>query len=161
VVAERLEEVRRAWGRLPNMVDAMAVSPVMLEAYLGLERVVASGRLSPRLREQLALGAAVHRDCGYCTAAHTFLGRRVAGLTERDVDLAAALRSDDPAEEALLGLARDVLERHGDVDDTRLQRAYDAGWDAQDVAETVANLALASMTAMFNRLARPTVDWVA
>ena len=158
-VEARLAQVRKGWGRLPNMVAGMAVSPALLEGYLGLEHAVSEGRLSARLREQLALGAARHYGCEYCAAAHTFLGRRLAGLDDRELAAAATLSSDDPAEAALLELAHAMLRHHGAVSDAELQAAFDAGWDAEDVAETVAHLSLATMTATFNRLAGTTVDW--
>jgi AhpD family alkylhydroperoxidase len=84
---ELLDAVKAKLGVVPNMTRSMAVSPSVLDAYLGFSSALAHGVLPARVREQLALDVGEANHCDYCVSAHSALGKR-AGLVE-DADLAA------------------------------------------------------------------------
>lgn len=158
--AARLEEVRRACGRVPAMVRHMASAPALLEAYLASEQALSGGQVPMRLREQIALGCATHNDCAYCSAAHALTGR-MSGLPAEQIVLARRWRSGDPAEQALLTYAHEVLTRVGAVSDDVLDDALAAGWTPTQLQEVVGHVALNVLTNSYNRLVRPELDWSA
>jgi AhpD family alkylhydroperoxidase len=81
---ELLDAVKARLGLVPNMARAMAVSPAVLEGFLGFSSALTQGALPARVREQLALDVGEANDCEYCVSAHSALGNRV-GLTEQEV----------------------------------------------------------------------------
>ena len=81
---ELLDAVKAKLGIVPNMTRAMAVSPPVLDAYLGFSGALGHGILPARVREQLALDVGEANRCEYCVSAHSALGKR-AGLTDQDV----------------------------------------------------------------------------
>ena len=81
---EIVAAVRKALGIIPNMVATMAQSPAVASAYVGFSHALSQGSLPVKIRERIALTVAEENSCGYCLAAHTFLGNK-AGLSENEV----------------------------------------------------------------------------
>ena len=102
---ELLDAVKAKLGIIPNMTRSMAVSPPVLEAYLGFIGALGHGVLPARVREQLALDVGEANHCDYCVSAHCVLGKG-AGLTEQDVLDSRRGASADPKEDVLLRFAR-------------------------------------------------------
>src|SRR3954469_16140848 len=113
---ELLDAVKAKLGVVPNMTRAMAVSPSVLEAYVGFIGALGNGVLPARVREQLALDVGEANQCEYCVSAHSLLGNH-AGLTEKDVLDSRRGASADPKADVLLRFARTVIEKKGIVDD--------------------------------------------
>jgi len=66
-----LENVQKSFKFIPNLFGVFANSPVLLEGYLGLEKVFDKGSLSAVERQVILLSASVENQCAYCTAAHS------------------------------------------------------------------------------------------
>ena len=96
---ELLDAVKAKLGIVPNMTRAMAVSPPVLDAYLGFSGALSHGVLRPRVREQLALDVGEENHCDYCVSAHSAIGKAV-GLTEQDVLDSRRGTSADPKTDA-------------------------------------------------------------
>ena len=60
---ELMDSVRAKLGKVPNMMRTMAVSPAVLEGYLQLSGALAHGKLSVKVREQLALAVSQENGC--------------------------------------------------------------------------------------------------
>src|SRR5882724_12756425 len=75
-----LQAVEKQLGVVPNLFRLVGTSPAALEGYLGLNGALAKGALDARTRERIALAVAEVNGCGYCLAAHTYLGEKVAKL---------------------------------------------------------------------------------
>jgi uncharacterized peroxidase-related enzyme len=157
---EVLESTQRQLGRVPNLYRTMVNSPAALEGYLGFRQALGAGRLSPLLREQLALAVAEANACGYCVAAHTFRGRK-AGLSEPELSANRVGESEDSKTAAALHFARRVIEARGRVLDEDLTEVRAAGWEDADIAELVAHVALNTFSNWFNHVAEPTLDFPA
>jgi uncharacterized peroxidase-related enzyme len=155
---ELLDQVQQKLGFVPNMVRTMAVSPAVLQGYLGLSGALAGGALPATLREQIALAVAEANGCQYCVSAHTAIGKRL-GLAEPELAASRDGVSSDPRVEAALVFARTLVERRGDVTDADVARVRDAGWSAAEVAEIVAHTALNIFTNYFNITAGTEIDF--
>jgi uncharacterized peroxidase-related enzyme len=152
------DAVEKQLGVVPNMLRTMAVSPTVLEGYLGLNSALGRGALPAALREQIALATAEANRCDYCLSAHTALGRR-AGVAEEELDASRAGLSSDPKVAAALRFGSTVLERRGGVSDVALQDVRAAGFSDAEVAEIVAHVALNVFTNYFNRAADTEIDF--
>jgi uncharacterized peroxidase-related enzyme len=155
---ELLDAVKAKLGIVPNMTRAMAVSPPVLDAYLGFNGALSHGVLPARLREQLALDVGEENHCDYCVSAHSVIGKG-AGLTDQDVLDSRRGTSADPKTDALLRFARTVVAKRGVVEDADLAAARDAGYGDAEIAEVVAHVALNIFTNYFNNVAGTAIDF--
>ena len=155
---ELLDAVKANLGIVPNMARSMAVSPPVLEAYLGFIGALGHGVLPARVREQLALDVGEANHCDYCVSAHCVLGKG-AGLTEQDVLDSRRAASADPREDVLLRFARTVLEKRGVVEDADIAAVREAGYGDAEIAEVVAHVGLNVFTNYFNHVAGTTIDF--
>jgi AhpD family alkylhydroperoxidase len=155
---ELIDAVKARLGLVPNMTRAMAVSPSVLETYLGFIGALGHGVRPARVREQLALDVGEANHCDYCVSAHSLLGQR-AGLTERDVLDSRRGASADPKADVLLRFARTVLEKLGLVEDADIAAVREAGYGDAELAEVVAHVGLNVFTNYFNNMAGTTIDF--
>ena len=155
---ELLDAVKARLGLVPNMTRSMAVSPSVLDAYLGFSGALAHGVLPARVREQLALDVGEANHCHYCVSAHSALGKR-AGLTDQDVLDSRRGASADPKADVLLRFARTVLEKRGVVEDADLALVRQAGYGDAEIAEVVAHVGLNVFTNYFNHVAGTPIDF--
>jgi len=155
---ELLDAVKAKLGIVPNMTRAMAVSPSILDAYLGFSGALAHGILPVRVREQLALDVGEANHCDYCVSAHSALGKR-AGLTDQDVLDSRRGTSAHQKADVLLRFARTVVEKRGVVEDADIVAVRDAGYGDAEIAEVVAHVALNVFTNYFNNVAGTAIDF--
>src|SRR6516162_9316828 len=155
---ELLDAVKAKLGIVPNMTRSMAVSPSVLEGYLGFSGALSHGVLPARVREQLALGVGEANRCHYCVSAHSALGKR-AGLTDEDILDSRRGASAHPKADVLLRFARTVVEKRGVVEDADLAAVREAGYGDAEIAEVVAHVALNVFTTFFNNVAGTTIDF--
>ncbi|QDV52255.1 carboxymuconolactone decarboxylase family protein [Gimesia fumaroli] len=153
-----LEGVKAQLGMAPNLMQTMAHSPAVLDAYLKFSGTLAEGVLSNQNREQIALTVGEANQCGYCLAAHATLGK-MAGLNPEQITENRAGTDADPSTAALLSFSRRILEKKGFVSDQDVQDVRDAGHDDAAIAEVVANVALNIFTNYFNHVADTEIDF--
>ncbi|WP_405484933.1 carboxymuconolactone decarboxylase family protein [Nocardia sp. NBC_00511] len=152
------DEVQRRMGRVPNMTRVMANSSAVLEGYLGLMGALKKASLPGPTSERIALTVGASNDCGYCVAAHTFAGKRVARLSDSEVEAAKEGTSADPKEAAAVAFARELTESRGKADPAAVLAA---GWSEEQVLEIVALVALQTLTNYVNKVAQTENDWPA
>lgn len=155
-----LDRVQRSLGATPNMMRAMAASPAVLDAYLSFGGALAKGRLSPGLREQIALVSAAENSCEYCYAAHHVLGAR-AGVSAEDLATGGHAEASDARAAAALRFARAVLREKGFVSDADLADVRAAGYSDGEIGEIIGAVALNVFTNYFNSVGRTDVDFPA
>ncbi|MFF3248702.1 carboxymuconolactone decarboxylase family protein [Streptomyces sp. NPDC002870] len=157
--AELLNGVQKTLGATPNMMKAMANSPAALKAYLAFSEALAGGALRQADRERIALFVAQENACDYCLSAHTFLATKVAGLDESEAGKARRGDASDERAKAVLVFTASVLRGRGEVTDTDVDKAREAGMGEAEIAEIVAHIALNAFTNYFNKVAGTAVDW--
>lgn len=155
---ELLDGVQAAMGVIPNLMKTLAHSPAALEGYLNLNKALAHGVLSPKLREQLAIAVAQDNSCDYCLSAHTFLGKR-AGLGPDELAAARQGASDDQKAAAGLKFAKTIVQQRGQVSDEELAAVRQAGYTDVEITEIVGHVALNVLTNYFNVVAQTDVDF--
>ena len=153
-----LTAVKAKLGVVPNLVRTFALSPAVLEGYLGFTGALAKGVLPARVREQLALAIAEVNGCDYCLSAHSLLGKG-AGLTPEAIEAARRGEAADPKEGALLQFAREVVATRGQVSDEALAAVRAAGASDAELVEVVAQVAANILTNYTNNVARTQIDF--
>ena len=119
---------------------------------------LAKGRLSPVLREEIALAIAEANACDYCLSAHSYVAEGL-GLDVDERTRARHFQSDDARRAAGLTFAFEVYEQRGHVSDAALTAVHGAGFDDGEVLEIVAVVAINILTNYLNDVARVDVDF--
>jgi uncharacterized peroxidase-related enzyme len=153
-----LDGVQAKLGITPNMMKTMAVSPAVLDAYLGFSAATGTGALKAGFREQIALAVAQANSCEYCLAAHSAIGKMV-GLQPDSIHAARQAQATDPKAAAGLEFAQALVIERGLVSDAAIARVRAAGYSDAEIAEIVANVALNIFTNYFNHVAGTEVDF--
>ncbi len=153
-----LDAVKSKLGMVPNIARAMANSPAALDGYLSLSGALSQGEFSPPLREQIALAVGQANGCHYCLAAHSAVGKMV-GLTAEQIKDSRRGTAVDPRSDAVVRLARRVVDQRGLVTDSDLAIARQAGLHDSAITEVVANVALNIFANYFNHVAGTDIDF--
>ena len=154
-----LEAVKRQLGSVPNLFRLVANSPAALEGYLGMQGALAKGTLPAATRERIALAVAEVNGCGYCLAAHTYLGRNVARLDDAEIAANRAGASTDPKADAAVNFAAKVVRERGHVGREDLAAVRAAGYDDAQIIEIVQHVALNTWTNYVNEVAQTDIDF--
>ena len=156
-----LQAVKQQLGSVPNLFRVVANSPAALEGYLGLRGALAKGRLDAKTRERLALAVAETNGCGYCLAAHSYIGRNLAKLDEAEIAANRAGGSLDAKAEAAVRFAVQVVNARGHVGDAEVHAVRAAGYDDAEIIEIVLHVALNTLTNYVNEVAGTAIDFPA
>ena len=153
-----LDGVKSALGVVPNIFATFVQSPKVLEGFLAMNSALGQGRLSPQLREQIALTVAGANACDYCASAHTALGKGAGLGTE---ELARNLRGQatDEKTQSVLRFVRSVVDQSGRVVDGDVQALRDAGFDDGELVEIVTHIGVNMFTNYFNHIAGTQIDF--
>lgn len=154
-----LQAVNRQLGSVPNLFRLVANSPAALEGYLGMSGALAKGRLPAPTRERIALAVAQINACGYCLAAHSYLGSHVAKLSDAEIAANRQGRSQDVMADAAVRFAARVATQRGHVSDADVADVRAAGYDDGQIVEIVQHVALNTWTNYINEVARTVIDF--
>lgn len=157
-VAATLDAVKAKLGMVPNIFKTMAQSPAVLNGYLGLSGALGAGKLSPALREQIALVTAGASACDYCASAHSALAK-MAGLTTDEIKRNLAGLAGDAKTQAAITFARKLVVDRAMVSDADVAAVKAAGFNDEEVLEIFGNVAVNLFTNYFNHLAATDIDF--
>lgn len=157
-VAQTLAAVKARIGMVPNLFATFAQAPAVLDAYLKFSDALASGRLTARQREIIALAVGQANACQYCLSAHTLMARG-AGLDADAVDRARRGEAEDALDNALAGFARQLATERGRASAADLDALRRAGVDDGLILEVIAQVALNTLTNYTNHVAATDIDF--
>jgi uncharacterized peroxidase-related enzyme len=156
-----LDAVKRQLGVVPNLMKVVGNSPAALAGYLGLSDALAKGALGPKTGERIALAVAEINACGYCLAAHSYLGKHVAKLDDAEMAANRNGASNDPKADAAVRFAASVAAQRGHVSDADVRAVKHAGYSDAEVIEIVVHVALNILTNYVNEVAQTAIDFPA
>ena len=160
VASQRLlEGVQRQLGVVPNLFRVVSNSPAALRGFLDLSAALGKGTLPAATRERIALAVAQVNGCGYCLAAHTYLGKNVAGLDDAEIAVNRRGGSTDPRADAAVRFAVHIVRERGHVGDDAVRAVRMAGYDDAQIIEIVAHVALNTLTNYINEIAGTEIDF--
>lgn len=154
-----LEAVKKQIGSAPNLFRITATSPAALEGYLSLNGALAKGALNAATRERIALAVAQINGCGYCLAAHSYIGSNVAKLSEPEMIANRSGWSQDARAHAAVSFAVSVAEARGAITDSDFDLVRAAGYSDAEIVEIVAHVALNTLTNYINEVFKTEVDF--
>ena len=153
-----LERLQNTFGMIPNLAGAMANSPELIKAFIGLFQQVHSGTFTEAEIQALLLTNAVTNSCDWAVAFHSMLALK-EGLTPADVE---AIRGRNlPADgrlAALSGLARTLIETRGHAGDDDLEAFVAAGFRREQALEVLVVTAASTITNYVGIIIRPPLE---
>jgi uncharacterized peroxidase-related enzyme len=152
------DEMQAKFGMVPNLFRVLGNAPAALEAYSNFSSALRGGTLDTKIQEQIGLTVADSNLCDYCLSAHMFMGIKV-GLTREEIADAIRARAADPKPDAILKLARGIIIQRGELSDSDLRHARDAGLTDAVIVEVVANVVLNIFMNYLDHVARTVVDF--
>ncbi|MDO9057624.1 MAG: carboxymuconolactone decarboxylase family protein [Bradyrhizobium sp.] len=153
-----LDAVEKQLGIVPNMFRLIALSPPVLQGFLGLSGALAK-TLNVKTRERIALAVAQINGCDYCLSAHSYLGKNLAKLSDAEIELNRNGGSTDQKADAAVRFAVKLVNARGHVSDADIGAVKGAGYTDAQVIEIVLHVALNTLTNYVNEVAKTEIDF--
>lgn len=154
-----LEQVKKAFGFIPNLMATFAHSPAVLEGYLAMDASYAKSSLTPVERQLVLLAASAQNECGYCLAAHSTI---LKGGLKVDAATVTAVRSgsrlNDAKYDALVRLTRQVVAERGHASEATVQQFLNAGYKPVQVMEILLGVALKTISNYLDHMNPTPID---
>lgn len=153
-----LEQVKRKFGFVPNVLREMSASPPALQVYLGGQESLAHGSLTPQEQQAVQLTVSVFNRCDYCQTVHTQLSSKV-GVSSRDIQ--AVRTGSEPGDDQLAAIveaARSLLDRKGWLQDAEVRALEQRGVTRAKLYEIVAYIGLKTISNYVNHIAHTPID---
>lgn len=154
-----LEAVNKQLGTVPNLFRIVSTSPSALEGYLGLNGALAKGALDPATRERIALAVAEINGCDYCLAAHTYLGKNLAKLSDAEITANRKGQSTDAKADAAVRFAVEIVRARGALSNSSVDAVRSAGFGDAEIVEIIAHVALNTLTNYMNEVLETEIDF--
>jgi uncharacterized peroxidase-related enzyme len=154
-----LEAVKKQLGVVPNLFRIVGTSPAALEGYVSLNGALGRGKLPAATRERIALAVAQINGCGYCLAAHSYLGKNLAKLDGVEITANRNGTSTDVKAAVAVQFAAHIATKRGAVDAGEVMAVRDAGYSDAEIVEIVAHVALNTLTNYVNEVLGTEIDF--
>jgi alkylhydroperoxidase family enzyme len=153
-----LQQLQSAFGMIPNILGAMATSPVLINSLVGLFGNVHGGSFSEAEVQVVLLTDAVTNASAWPVAFHTTLALK-EGIDPADVEAIRAGRLPrDSQLAALSALAKAMIEKRGRLDDQDVDRFLAAGFGKDHLLEVIAIVAASTITNYTGSITRPPLE---
>ena len=153
-----LRDVQARFGMIPNLAGAMATSPVLIQAFIGIFDKVHGGSFTEPQIQTVLLTDAVTNVSPWAVALHTALALQ-AGLDPADVEAMRAGRSPSDAKlGALSTVARTLIEKRGRLDDQDTERFLGAGFGKDLLLEVITIVAASTVTNYTGNVTNPPLE---
>jgi alkylhydroperoxidase family enzyme len=143
---------------IPNILGAIATSPVLINSLVGLFGNVHGGSFSEAQVQIVLLTDAVTNASAWAVAFHTALALK-EGIDAADVEAIRGGRSPEDAKFAALStLAKTMIEKRGRLNDVDVDRFIEAGFAKDQVLEVIAAVAASTITNYTGSIAKPPLE---
>ncbi|GGF07229.1 hypothetical protein GCM10011611_10850 [Aliidongia dinghuensis] len=153
-----LDQLKQTFGLIPNIAGAMANSPELIKAFIGLFQQVHAGTFTEAEIQTLLLTNAVTNSCAWAVAFHSMLALK-EGLSPADVEAIRSRRLPaDKRHAALSALARKLIETRGHVGEQDLAAFVEAGFRREQTLEILAVVAASAITNYAGTMTKPPLE---
>lgn len=153
-----LGQLQASFGMIPNILGAIATSPVLINSLVGLFGRVHGGSFTEAQIQIVLLTDAVTNRCNWAVAFHTTLALK-EGIDPADVEAIRQGRlPKDGKYAALSGLAKALIEKRGHLDDKDVQGFAAAGFGKDLLLEVIAAVAASTITNYTGTITQPPLE---
>lgn len=153
-----LKQLQSTFGMIPNLIGAMATSPVLINSLVGLFGNVHHGSSTEAQVQTVLLTDAVTNASTWAVAFHTTLSLK-EGIDPADVEAIRDGRSPkDSKLAALSALAKTMIEKRGHLNDQDVDRFIAAGFGKDHLLEVVGIVAASAITNYTGNITHPRLE---
>ena len=153
-----LRQLQSSFGMIPNIVGAMATSPVLINSLVGLFANVHGGFFTEAQVQTVLLTDAVTNASTWAVAFHTALALKQE-IDPADVQEIRERRlPKDGKLAALSALAKTMIEKRGRLDDQDIDRFVAAGFDKEQALAVIAIVAASTITNYTGSITKPPLE---
>ena len=142
---QSLEEVKRRFGRIPNLYDTLANSRALLNGYMALNHQFERSSLSAKERELIFLSASAANQCPYCMAGYSAGLRRMHTNVDTIRERLENDTVEDPKIDALEALVKEVVNNRGHVSEPVRVAFIKAGYKESVILEVLVGVGMTTM----------------
>src|SRR3984885_14134987 len=153
-----LEQLRQAFGVVPNLAAAIANSPKLINSLVGVFQQVHSSSLTEQEIQIVLLTDAVVNSCPYAVAFHTALALKQEVNPEETAAIRARLVPKDRRFGALSTLAKTLIEKRGHLSEQELDAFLAADFTQEQILEVIAIAAASTITNYAGTIANPPLE---
>jgi alkylhydroperoxidase family enzyme len=153
-----LEQLKKAFGVVPNIVGAIANSPKLINSLVGLFGQVHSPGLTEAENQIVLLTDAVTNSSTYAVAFHTALALQQGISSEETTAIRERRLPTDKRFAALSALAKAFIEKRGHLAEPELDSFNAAGFTKEQVLEVIAIVAASTITNYTGTIADPPLE---
>lgn len=151
------DNLTKKLGFVPNIYATYAYSNHALGRYLTFSSGPTS--LSNKEKEVINLIVSQVNQCTYCQAAHTAIGKMNGFTDEQIIGLRKGMAIFDPKLDALVKLAKAIIENRGTVPDDVLQAFYAAGYNNENLVDTIVAVGEKTITNFLHKVTNIPIDF--
>lgn len=151
------DNLKKVVGFVPNLYATFAHSENALGNYLALQ----NGKTSLKAKEKEVVNLVVSEvnQCLYCLSAHTAIAK-MNGFTEDQIlEIRAGEISFDAKLDALVKLAKGIVENRGHASNEAIDNFYAAGYNEGNLIDVVVLVGDKIITNYLHALTNIPVDW--
>jgi len=152
-----LQNYVKVLGLVPNFFAMISQSPDALKAIADMHATLGKS-LGHNTRERIHVMTAEVNGCDYCLSAHSYLGEKLNGLSQEDLELNRTGHSTDPHADAALQFAYKVAKNRGHIEDADVEAVRAAGFTDAQIVDIVAETAFSFITNIFNNTFKTEID---
>ena len=153
-----LEQLKKAFGVLPNLPAVIANSPKLINSLIGLFGQVHSPGLSEAENQIVLLTDAVTNSSTYAVAFHTALALQQGISSEETTAIRERRLPTDKRFAALSAVAKGLIEKRGHLSEQELDSFIAAGFTKEQVLEVIAIVAASTITNYTGTIANPPLE---
>jgi alkylhydroperoxidase family enzyme len=153
-----LEQLKKAFGVVPNIAGAIANSPKLLNSLVGVFQQVHSSSLTEQEIQIVLLTDAVANSSTYAVAFHTGLALQAKVSSSETDEIRERRAPTDKRFAALSTLAKTLIEKRGHLSDQEFDSFLSAGFTKEQVLEVIAIVAASTITNYFATIAKLPLD---
>jgi alkylhydroperoxidase family enzyme len=154
-----LEKLQQAFGVLPNIAAAIANSPKLVNALVGVFQQVHSSSLTEPEIQVVLLTDAVANSSTYAVAFHTALALQ-QGVSSEETDAIRDRRlPKDRRSAALSTMAAALIEKRGHLSDLERDSFLAAGFTKEQLLEVIAIVAASTITNYAGTITNPPLEY--
>jgi len=155
-----LENTKKGIGMIPNMYGLMANNSALLEGYSSAYKTFRENAgFTPPEQEVIFLSVAYENNCGYCVAAHSFVGDQMTNVPK---EVTNAIRNNtkipDAKFRALSLFSRAMTVKRGNPSQEDIDDFLNVGYTKNHILGVIAGIGVKTMSNYFNHVFNTPID---
>lgn len=155
-----MQSAKNASGFVPNLYEIMANNPALLDAYTHTYKTFRENAGFTSIEQEVVfLAVAYENECGYCMAAHSFVGDKLSGVPTEVTD---AIRDGknvpDEKLNALVNFTRLITRTRANISDEDISIFLNAGYNEKHILGVITGIGVKTFSNYTSHLTNAPLD---